>query len=77
MSRHAWNAEPGATLKSLEEDGAWRHFPYAVLAPAVLYTKRHPANPRYRDPAKLRLALRIGDFLAAEDARGNYQYRQG
>jgi hypothetical protein len=69
------NAEPGATLDSLEQRGGWRHFPYAILAPAVLYARQHPANPRYRDPRMRDLAIRIGDLLAQECERGAYQRR--
>jgi len=68
-------SEPGATLESLEAGEGWRHFPYAILAPAVLYAKRHPGNPRYRDPALLELATRIGDLLATESEKGTYQPR--
>ena len=69
------NANPGATLKTIEAKNGWRHFPYAILAPAVLYAKRHPDNPRYGD-AKLRdLAIRIGDLLAAESEKGAYEPR--
>ncbi|MEW5977227.1 MAG: hypothetical protein AB1898_15665 [Acidobacteriota bacterium] len=79
------NAEPGATLKSLEEGkpagafnpwkGDWRHFPYAILPPAVLYAKKHPSNPRYHDPKMLALAIRIGDLLASEHEKGAYEPR--
>src|SRR5580698_3523865 len=40
----------------------WAHFGYAILPPAVLYAKQHPANRRYHDPQMLALALRIGDL---------------
>jgi hypothetical protein len=69
------NAEPSATLKSLEARPNWRHFPYAILAPAVLYTKQHPQNSRYHDPKMLALALRIGDLLAGEDEKGTFEPR--
>lgn len=68
-------AEPGADLKALENNPEWRHFPYAILAPAVLYAKKHPRNPRYQDPRMLALALRIGDLLAAENEKGRYEPR--
>ena len=42
-------ATPDADLKTLEAESSWRHFPYAILAPAVLYSKQHRDNPRYRD----------------------------
>src|SRR6186713_2094485 len=62
------NAEPGATLKTLESQPGWRHFPYAILAPAVLYSKQH--DPKMRD-----LAIRIGDLLATESEKGTYEPR--
>jgi hypothetical protein len=70
------NATPNADLKALENPiSEWRHFPYAILAPAVLYAKRHPANARYHDPKMLALALRIGDLLASEHERGVFEPR--
>jgi hypothetical protein len=42
----------------------------AVLAGAVLYTSAHPANPCRGDRARLELALRGGDLLAAESEAG-------
>jgi hypothetical protein len=69
------NEEPAADLKALEARVGWRHFPYAILAPAVLYAKRHPQNPRYRDPKMLALAIRIGDLLAGENEKGVYEPR--
>ena len=54
------NSIPSADLKTLENPiSEWRHFPYAILAPAVLYAKKHPTNPRYGDAKMLALALRI------------------
>jgi hypothetical protein len=69
------NAEPGADLKKLESQSGWRHFGYAILAPAVLYAKKHPANSRYRDSRMRELAFRVGDLLAAEDEKGVYEPR--
>lgn len=69
------DSEPNTNLESLEADSGWRHFPYAILAPAVLYAKQHPSNSRYQDPDMLALALQIGDLLAAEDEAGNYAPR--
>jgi len=72
------NAEPSADLKTLEaQEGRrqWNHFPFAILAPAVLYAKRHPANPHYHDPRMLQLAMRIGDLLAQENERGSFTPR--
>ena len=56
------NAEPNATLETLEALPGWTHFPYSILASAVLYSKKDPANPGYHDPKMLALTLRIGDF---------------
>ena len=67
--------QPGADLKTLESRPGWRHFPYAILAPAVLYSKRHPENRRLGDRQMLDLALRIGDLLAAESEKGTYEPR--
>src|SRR5690349_16382528 len=63
-------ADPNATLESLEKTAGSRHFPYSILAPAVLYAKKHPANPRYHDRAMLALAFRFGDLLASENEKG-------
>lgn len=68
-------AEPNADLKALEDDRAWRHFPYAILAPAVLYAKEHPQNEHYEDPKMLALAIKIGDLLADEDEKGTFEPR--
>ncbi len=62
------NSEPGATLKTLESPPGSRHFPYAILAPAVLYAKE-------RDPKMRDLAIRIGDLLASECEKGAYDTR--
>jgi hypothetical protein len=69
------NETPNADLKALEAQAGWRHFPYAILAPAALYAKKHPANARYRDAKMLSLALRIGDLLASENEKGVYEPR--
>jgi hypothetical protein len=69
------NAAPDANLKMLEAEPGWRHFPYAILAPAVLYSKRHADNPRFGDGKMRGLAIRIGDLLAAESERGAYEPR--
>ena len=67
--------QAGASLKTIESDGKWRHFPYAILAPAVLYAKQHKDNPHYQDERMLQLALRIGDLLAKEDENGTFEPR--
>jgi len=69
------NAQPGADLKTIESQSGSRHFPYAILAPAVLYAKQHRENPRHHDPKMLALALRIGDLLANEDEKGTFEPR--
>ena len=70
------NAILNADLKALETPiSEWRHFPYAILAPAVLYAKRHPQNTHYHDPHMLALTLRIGDLLASEHERGAFEPR--
>lgn len=68
-------AEPSADLQALESQPGRRHFPYSILAPAVLYAKRHPDNPHYRDPKMLALAIKIGDLLASEDEKDLYEPR--
>jgi hypothetical protein len=69
------DAAPALTLAAVEGGGRWRHFPYAILAPAVLYAKKHPANSRYGDAGMRDLAIRIGDVLADEDERGAFEPR--
>ncbi len=68
-------AEPNATLSALESQEEWRHFPSAILMPAVLYTKSHPANKSFRSERMLQLAKRIGDLLIDEYGKGNYTSR--
>jgi hypothetical protein len=68
-------AESGSTLESLEKASGWKHFGYSVLAPAVLYARKHPANPRYHEASMLALAFRIGDLLASENERGRFTPR--
>lgn len=69
------SSQPDADLKTLEAEPGWRHFPYAILPPAVLYAKRHKDNRRAGDRAMLELAVRIGDLLAAESEKGTYEPR--
>jgi len=66
---------PEPSLAAIESTPGWRHFPYAILAPAVLYSKAHPANRRYRNAGDLQLAIRIGDLLAAESEKGTFEPR--
>src|ERR1017187_4333882 len=69
------DADPNANLESLEKTRGWTHFGYSILAPAVLYAKRHAANPHYHDPKMLALAIRIGDLLASENEKGKFTPR--
>jgi hypothetical protein len=72
------DAEPSADLQALEaQEGRreWTHFPFAILVPAVLYAKKHPANLHYHDPRMLRLAIRIGNLLAQENEKGRFTPR--
>ncbi len=79
------DAHPGADLKAIEKDPerhagssleiTWRHFGYAILPPAVLYAKQHPANPRYHDPQMLALAVRVGDLMADADEKDEFEPR--
>ena len=72
------DAESAPDLQALEtQEGRrqWTHFPFAILVPAVLYAKQHPANPHYHDPRMLRLAIRIGDLLAQENEKGRFTPR--
>ena len=76
---------PNADLKAVERAAephtgssleiSWAHFGYAILPPAVLYAKQHPANQRYHDPKMLALAIRIGDLLAAADEKDEFEPR--
>ncbi len=64
-----------ADLPELEKDSGWRHFPYAILAPAVLYTKHDPANTHYHDPKMLAEAISLGDYLASQNEKGIFTPR--
>ncbi len=65
---------PEPTLALLESQ-PYGHFPHAILMPAVLYAKLHPANKRYGDTSLLSLAKRIGDLLVSEYGKGHYTSR--
>lgn len=69
------DAEPTADLRALEAKPEWRHFPYSILAPAVLYSSQHPDNRRYHAPKMLALATRIGDLLLSENEKGRFEPR--
>jgi hypothetical protein len=68
-------AEPSTTLATLEAQPGWTHFPSAILAAAVVYTKAHPANSHHGDAKMLQLALKVGDLLANEQEAGTYGAR--
>ena len=70
-----FDSRPDVDLKALERDSDWKHFPYAILAPAVLYAKNHSGNRKYHDRSMLELALKIGDLLASENEKGLYEPR--
>ncbi len=69
------DSQSNADLATLESAPGWKHFPYAILAPAVLYAKKHPANSHYRDSRMLELAIKIGDLLALENEKGTFEPR--
>ena len=69
-------AEPAVNLAGLESRPSARHFPSAVLAAAVLFARQHPANDAFGDKRWLTLALKIGDLLATENEKGEFQKRQ-
>src|SRR6266481_6402455 len=63
-------AEPSANPGALETHPRPTELPYPILAAAVLYASRHPANVSRGDPRWLSLALRLGDLLAGESQNG-------
>jgi hypothetical protein len=48
----------------------------AMLAAAVLYTKRHPVNPSFGDRKLLDLAIKLGDLAAAASAKDTTENKQ-
>lgn len=70
VERRLETAQPSAGLAELEAPPPLKDLPSSILAAAVLYTSSHPANTGRGDPRWLGLALRIGDLLAAESAKG-------
>ncbi len=68
-------SKPNARLADLEAQKGWYHFPYAILAAAVLYKRPNPANPFHGKREALDLALNIGDLLVREDAEGAFSPR--
>lgn len=73
--KESLDAEAAPSLQQLEARPDWHHFPYAILAPAVLYARKDSSNRHYHDPGMLKLALRIGDLLASEDEKGRFEPR--
>ncbi|MBL7698660.1 MAG: hypothetical protein JNK79_10885 [Chitinophagaceae bacterium] len=69
------DGKPGITFEELEKEPGSRHFPFTILAPAVLYSKRHSTNKRFHDPKMLALAIRLGDMMAVESEKGTYEER--
>lgn len=65
----------GPNLRALEAGGGGVHFPYAILSPAVLYAKKHSANPDYRNRKMLQQAIVIGDLLAAASEERFFETR--
>lgn len=65
----------GPNLRALEAGGGGTHFPYAILSPAVLYAKKHSANPDYGNPKMLAQAIVIGDLLAAASEERFFETR--
>lgn len=60
----------GPNLQAINEAGGGSHFAYAVISPAVLFAKKHSANPHYGDPRMLAQAITVGDMLAAASEAG-------
>ena len=69
------NKQPKADLPALEQEPGWKHLPYAILAPAVLYAKSDPANHHFHDPKMLAEAIKLGDYLASQNEKGIYTPR--
>jgi hypothetical protein len=65
-----------AEVKNLEGDAKLQNNPGAMLAAAVLYSKKHPANPHFGDKKKLELALKLGDLAADFSAKDTAENKQ-
>jgi hypothetical protein len=72
-SRFAEHPEP--TLALLEKGQPFGHFPHAIIIPAVLYAKKHPANKHYHEARMLELAKKLGALLVRENNSGTYSKR--
>lgn len=75
MVRNRMKEAPRASLPQIESQSGWAHFPYTILAAAVFYGKKDPANSLYKDPSTLQLALQIGDLLAEADKHNEFTPR--
>jgi hypothetical protein len=64
-----------AELKPLQPDNMKSNHG-AMLAAAVLYTKKHPANPSLGDKQKLELALKLGDLFADQSEKDTSENKQ-
>jgi hypothetical protein len=62
-----------AELEALDKGKA---NPGAMFAAAVLYARKHPANPSFGDREKLELALHLGDLLAGEAEKDKAENKQ-
>src|SRR5437667_7193350 len=60
----------------LQAADAAKSNPGAMFAAAVLYAKKHPANPSHGDKKKLELALKLGDLLAGETENDKAENKQ-
>lgn len=63
-------------LKSITPAPEMRYPASYAFTAAVLYTRRHPANPNFGDPKLLDLAIKLGDVTAEQSERDNAQDRQ-
>jgi hypothetical protein len=69
-------AHPKADLQTLEaRDESWRLLSHAALVAAVLHAKHDPANRSYQHPQMLSLATRVGDLLADQSEREQFEAR--
>jgi hypothetical protein len=69
-------AHPKADLQTLEaRDESWRLLSHAALVGAVLYAKHGPANRSYQRPQMLSLATSVGDLLADQSEREQFEAR--
>jgi hypothetical protein len=53
-----------AEVRPLEKEANLQANAGAMLSSAVLYARKHPANPAFGDRKKLELALRLRDLYA-------------